>query len=179
MNQKVETLSSAVEKTQQRTQKNEKRIEEVNRNAEAGVSDAKNSALFALKRADDAERVAKGKLIYVVSLSNDKVKFPFNRASISEEAKKLIDDTVGPIAAENRGVFFEIEGHTDSSGPQEYNRRLGEERALAVREYLHDQHSIALARMEVISYGALKPVVDNDTREHRAMNRRVVIRVLE
>jgi outer membrane protein OmpA-like peptidoglycan-associated protein len=48
-----------------------------------------------------------------------------------------------------------------------------------VREYLHDQHAVALARMEVISYGATKPLVGNNTREHRAMNRRVVIRVLE
>src|SRR5438552_292314 len=53
------------------------------------------------------------------------------------------------------------------------------ERAEAVRNYVHDQHGIALNRMQVISYGETKPVVDNKTRDHRAQNRRVVIKVLE
>ena len=50
---------------------------------------------------------------------------------------------------------------------------------MAVRDYLHDHYQIALNRMEVISYGATKPVEDNKTRANRAMNRRVVISVLE
>jgi outer membrane protein OmpA-like peptidoglycan-associated protein len=57
--------------------------------------------------------------------------------------------------------------------------KLGEERALAVRNYIHDQHGIALSRMELISYGETKPVVDNKSRANRAQNRRVVIKVLE
>jgi outer membrane protein OmpA-like peptidoglycan-associated protein len=76
-------------------------------------------------------------------------------------------------------VYFEIEGHTDSTGPEAYNEKLGLDRATAVRNYLHDQLGIALNRLEVISYGETKPVVDNKTREHRAQNRRVVINVLE
>ena len=65
--------------------------------------------------------------------------------------------------AENKGVFFEIEGHTDATGEPGYNEKLGEDRAMAVRDYLHDQHGIALSRMEVISYGETKPVADNKT----------------
>jgi outer membrane protein OmpA-like peptidoglycan-associated protein len=57
--------------------------------------------------------------------------------------------------------------------------KLGEERAVAVRNYIHDQHGIALSRMEVISYGETMPVVDNKSRANRAQNRRVVIKVLE
>ena len=48
-----------------------------------------------------------------------------------------------------------------------------------MRNYLHDQHGIALSRIEVISYGEAKPIVDNKTKDHRAQNRRVVINVLE
>ena len=48
-----------------------------------------------------------------------------------------------------------------------------------MRNYLRDQHQIALNRMEVISYGESRPVADNRTRSNRAMNRRVVIKVLE
>lgn len=64
-------------------------------------------------------------------------------------------------------------------GTPDYNRKLGEDRARAVRDYLHDRYQIALNRMEVISYGATKPVEDNKTRASRAVNRRVVISVLE
>ena len=179
VNQKIDTLSSEVEKTQERVRKNEVRIDEVNEQAQAGVTDAKGSAQRAMQRATEAERAAKGKLIYTVTLSNDKVTFPVNRFEISDEAKAIIDEAITPFKQENRGVFFEIEGHTDATGSEPYNLRLGEDRAEAVRNYLRDQHGIALSRIEVMSYGESRPVVDNKTKEDRAVNRRVVIKVLE
>ena len=179
INQKVDTLSSEVEKTQERVKKNEVRIDDVNSQAQSGINEAKGSAQQAMSRATEAERAAKGKLIYSVTLSNDKVTFPLNRYQVSDEAKALVDDAIAKLKQENRGVYFEIEGHTDSTGPDAYNQKLGLERAEAVRNYVHDQHGIALNRMQVISYGETKPVVDNKTRDHRAQNRRVVIKVLE
>lgn len=179
VNQKVDTLSGEVEKTQERVRRNEVRIDEVNQQAQAGVSEAKGSAQRALQRATEAERAAKGKLIYTVTLSNDKVTFPVNRFEISDEAKAIIDEAITPFKQENRGVFFEVEGHTDATGPDAYNLRLGEDRAEAVRNYLRDQHGIALSRIEVMSYGESRPVVDNKTKENRGVNRRVVIKVLE
>lgn len=175
VNAKVDTLSAEVEKTQERTTRNEVRIDEVGRAAE----EAKGSALQAMNKAVEAEKAAKGKLIYTVTLSSDKVTFPLNRSAVSDDAKKLIDEAIAELKAENRGVYFEIEGHTDSTGPNAYNLKLGEDRAVAVRNYLHDQHGIALNRIEVITYGEEKPVVDNKTRDNRAQNRRVVIKVLE
>ena len=179
VNQKVETLSGEVERTQERVRRNEVRIDEVNQQAQAGVADARGSAQRAMERATEAERAAKGKLVYTVTLSNDKVRFPLNRWEISDEAKAIIDEAVTPFKQENRGVFFEVEGHTDATGPENYNLRLGEERALAVRNYLRDQHGIALSRIEVMSYGESRPLVDNKTRDNRAQNRRVVLKVLE
>ena len=179
VNQKVDTLTTEVEKTQERVRKNETRIDDVSRESQAGIADAKGSADKALVRATEAERAAKGKLIYTVTLSNDKVTFPVNRAAVSPEAQSMIDQAIAELKAENRGVYFEIEGHTDATGPEAYNMKLGEDRALAVRNYLHDQHNIALNRIELISYGEGKPVVDNKSRANRAQNRRVVIKVLE
>lgn len=175
VNEKVETLSGELEQTQQRVAKNETRIEE----AHAGVGEAKTSASQAMTKATEAEKAAKGKLIYTLTLSNDQVTFPLNRAELSPEAQKMIDDAIGALVADNRGVFFEIEGHTDATGPEAYNLKLGEDRAMAVRSYLHDKHSVALNRIEVISYGESRPANDNKTRDNRARNRRVVIRVLE
>lgn len=179
VNQKVDNLSTEVEKTQERVKRNEVRIDEVNQQSQAGITEAKGSAQQAMVKATEAEKAAKGKLIYTVTLSNDKVTFPLNRAEVSDDAKKVIDEAIGQLAQENKGVYFEIEGHTDSTGPAEYNAKLGQDRATAVRNYLHDQHNIALNRMQVISYGETRPVVDNKTRENRAQNRRVVIKVLE
>jgi outer membrane protein OmpA-like peptidoglycan-associated protein len=179
VNQKVEALSVSVEKTQARTRGNETRIEEVDRKAQAGVNDAKGSAAQALARAADAQSAVRGKLLYPLSMSSDKVTFPFDRAALSTEAKQLVNETVAPIVVENRGVFIEVEGHTDSTGPEAYNHRLGEARAMAVRNYLHDQVGIALHRIEVISYGSSRPVAGNAAPLDRARNRRVVINVLE
>jgi peptidoglycan-associated lipoprotein len=179
VNTKVDTLNTTVEATQERVKRSEVRIDEVDKSAQTGVTEAKGSAQQAMVKATEAEKAAKGKLIYTVTLSNDKVTFPVNRAKVSDDAKLLIDEAIAQLKAENKGVFFEIEGHTDSTGPDAYNLKLGQDRAEAVRNYLHDQHTIALSRMEVISYGEAKPVTDNKNRANRAANRRVVIKVLE
>jgi len=178
-NKKVDAVSAEVEKTQQRVQQNEVQIAAVDKQAQSGITEAKGSAQAAMTKAQEAEKAAKGKLIYTVTLSNDKVRFPVNKAEISDEAKALLDEAVGPLVKENRGVWFEIEGHTDSTGDAAYNLTLGEQRAMAVRDYIAKKDSIALSRLNVISYGEEKPVTDNKTREDRAQNRRVVIRILE
>jgi outer membrane protein OmpA-like peptidoglycan-associated protein len=179
VNKKVDAVSAEVEKTQQRVQQNEVRIDAVDKSAQNGISEAKGSAAAAMTKAQDAEKAAKGKLIYTVTLSNDKVRFPVNKAEVSDEAKALIDEAVAPLVQANRGVFFEIEGHTDNTGDAAYNFKLGEERAMAVRDYIAKKHGIALSRLNVISYGEEKPVAENKTRDERAQNRRVVIRILE
>ena len=147
VNKKVEAVATDLEKTQQRVQRAETRIDSVDKNAQSGIADAKGSAQQAMTKAQEAEKAAKGKLIYTVTLSNDKVTFPVNRAEISDEAKALVDSAVAPLKAENRGVFFEVEGHTDATGDDAYNQKLGEERAMAVRNYLASVHGIALSRL--------------------------------
>ena len=179
VNKKVDAVSAEVEKTQQRVQQNEVQIAAVDKQAQSGISEAKGSAQAAMTKAQEAEKAAKGKLIYTVTLSNDKVRFPVNKAEISDEAKAMIDEAVGPLVKENRGVWFEIEGHTDNTGDAAYNFKLGEERAMAVRDYIAMTHAVALNRLNVISYGEEKPVADNSSRDGRAQNRRVVIRILE
>ena len=179
VNRKVDAVSSDVERTQERVRQNETRIEAVDQSAQSGIGEARGSAQAAMTRAGEAERAARGKLLYTVTLSSDKVLFPVNEADISAEAKAKIDEAVVPLVEANRGVYLEIEGHTDSTGDAKYNRWLGEERARAVRDYIARTYAVALSRLSLISYGEEKPVVDNKTRDDRAQNRRVVIRVLE
>lgn len=179
VNQKVDAVSAEVEQTQERVRQNEVEIAKVEKDSQTGIAEAKSSADAAMTRAGEAEKAAKGKLVYTLTVSNDKVQFPFNKAELSDEAKALIDDEIGPLVQKNAGVWFEVEGHTDATGDAAYNMLLGEERAMAVRDYLAKAHGIALSRLEVISYGEDEPVADNKTRDGRAQNRRVVIRVLE
>jgi outer membrane protein OmpA-like peptidoglycan-associated protein len=105
------------------------------------------------------------------------VKFPVNRHELSKEAEDKLKDFAERLKGENKNVYLEIQGHTDATGPDMYNLKLGEERAEAVRRYLSKQ-GIALNRMSTISYGKAEPVDSNKTRDGRAKNRRVVVIVL-
>ena len=62
-------------------------------------------------------------------LANDLVRFGFERAELTDEAKKALAEFAGTLKNENRGVYIEIQGHTDATGNDEYNLQLGEERA--------------------------------------------------
>jgi OOP family OmpA-OmpF porin len=68
-----------------------------------------------------------------------------------------------------------IEGHTDSVGNDDYNLKLSQRRADAVRQYLLDK-GVAGARLEAKGFGESQPVADNKTVEGRAQNRRVILR---
>ena len=82
------------------------------------------------------------------------------------------------LKADTKNIFIEIEGHTDNIGAPAVNERIGMERAEAVKRYLYEQHQVPLHKINVISYGEDKPVAPNNTRDGRAQNRRIVIRVL-
>ena len=86
-------------------------------------------------------------------------------------------DFVSKLKSENKNVYVEIQGHTDSTGGPAINQRLGEERADAVRLFMNRQ-GVALNRMSTISYGDESPVAPNTTKQGRAQNRRVVVIVL-
>jgi outer membrane protein OmpA-like peptidoglycan-associated protein len=191
VNDKVDTLTQTVEETQERTRANEGRIGEVDQRAQAAAQAADQRAAAAGQRADTAyttaekvntradeiEKAAK-RLVYEVVLSEDKGNFKFGQATMPDDARTDLDQLVQQLKAEPSGAFIEIEGHTDSTGAPQTNYRLGLERAENVKRYLYEQHQVPLHRMSVISYGEDKPIAPNKTRDGRAQNRRVVIKVL-
>ena len=144
---------------------------------DANVAQVAGTAGEALNRANDAHKLAEGKFLYEVVLSDDSVKFPVDRDALSPEAEQRLAELAQRLKSENRNVYLEIQGHTDAAGDEAHNRQLGEARAEAVRRTLSSQ-GIALNRMATISYGEDAPVADNSTREGRAQNRRVAIVVL-
>lgn len=141
------------------------------------VASVEGTAGQALDRANAAHQLAQGKFMYEVVLSDDSVKFPSDRDALSPEAEARLTELADRLKAENVNVYLEIQGHTDSVGPEAYNDQLGAARAEAVRRSL-SRHGIALNRMATISYGEEAPVASNATAEGRAQNRRVAIVVL-
>ncbi len=191
---KVDTLSQALEQTQERTRQNETRIGEVDTRAgaamsaadkagtAAGAADTKaiaaaDAARGAMTKVEEVDKAAK-RIIFEVVLSEDQGNFKFGGTDLPDTSKTRIDEVVTQLKADPKGAYFEIEGHTDNVGGAEYNERLGMERAEAVKRYLYENHQIPLHRINVISYGESKPAADNKTRDGRAQNRRVVIRIL-
>ena len=197
VNSKVDTLNGTVEQTQERVGRNEERIGAVDQKAEAAgksAAEARSAAGEARTAADAAAANAKAvggrveavaadvaasrKLIFEVTLSEDQGNFKFGAADLPDEAKARLDQVIGQLKSDSKNVFIEIEGHTDNVGSPALNEQLGLERAEAVKRYLYEQHQVPLHKINVISYGEDKPVAPNNTRDGRAMNRRVVVKVL-
>lgn len=163
---RINEVESQVEATQSKVREHDTKIAELDKTTRE-----------ALERAEAAGKLAEGKFVYSLVLSDDAVKFPVNRHELSKEAEDKLKDFAERLKGENKNVYLEIQGHTDSTGVALYNYKLGEERAEAVRRYLSKQ-GIALNRMSTISYGKDEPVDSNKTRDGRAKNRRVVVVVL-
>ncbi len=180
---RVGAVESGVEENQRRIDdmrtETDKKIAEMGGKVENAREVGNQAMQTAKTAAEKAEQAAKGKLLWEVTLSDDRVKFSFDQASIPDAAKAELDALAGKIKGYGKAVYLEIEGHTDSQGSEEYNYMLGEKRANAVRNYLNAQAGIPLHAMNTISLGESAPVADNGTMAGRAQNRRVVIRVLE
>lgn len=145
---------------------------------EKQIANLSETAKDALKRADKAGKLAAGKFLYEVTLTDNAAHFGFDKYDLSDEAKAALDAFAAKVKGENKNVFIEIQGHTDNIGSENYNLKLGYKRAEQVMRYLGAEQGFPLHRMNVISYGEWKPIADNSTRDGRAENRRVTLVVL-
>ena len=102
--------------------------------------------------------------------------FDFDKYALKPEGKAKLDDLVGKVKGINLEVIIAV-GHTDSIGTVEYNQKLSERRANAVKAYLVSK-GIEKNRVYTEGKGKKQPVADNKTAEGRAKNRRVEIEVV-
>ena len=191
VNEKVGTLGKSLEETQERVRQNEQKIGEVDQKAaeaNAAAGDAHKAADAASGKAVEVGKTAEArsaailsetrKLIFETVLSEDRGKFKTGDSELPDDAKHAIDSMVSNLKADKKAVWIEIEGHTDNVGDEKYNEELGLKRAEAVKKYLYEAHQVPLHKINVISYGESRPVSPNTTKDGRAQNRRVVIKVL-
>jgi outer membrane protein OmpA-like peptidoglycan-associated protein len=103
--------------------------------------------------------------------------FAFDSAALSDDAKAIIDERIERVKGKMKLTsIMKVEGHTDSTGPAEYNQKLSERRAQSVADYiLANASRLSAGDIEVVGKGETDPVASNDTKDGRAQNRRVVI----
>jgi outer membrane protein OmpA-like peptidoglycan-associated protein len=124
----------------------------------------------ALDRATAAGKLAEGKFLYSMVLSDDSVKFKNDSSKLSPEAQQRLTDFADKLKNDNRNVYLEIQGHTDKSGTYEHNMELSQRRALAVKAALISE-GVSPDRLVTKGYAYDKPAsADPAARE----NRRVV-----
>ncbi len=179
------------------TAKNSKDIKDVDQRAQAGIqavqakaAEVDQKALAAGSSADKAQMAANSASQRVDTLTNavvnldnykpvveTSVHFGFNRDNLTKEAKEAIDQLAASVAT-TKGYIITVEGATDSVGSADYNYDLSQRRANAVIQYLAAEKSVPAYKIYLIGLGKDKPVDSNSTRDGRAKNRRVDIRLM-
>ena len=104
-NQKIESVSGQVEDLQQKQTQ-----------TDAKIADLSQSAQEALKRAQEAGVLAKGKVVFEQSFSEDRVKFKLGKYDLDDSAKAALDEFAGKVKTLDTQYFVEIQGHTDDTG---------------------------------------------------------------
>ena len=118
----------------------------------------------------------------LVKITDDKLEiiesvyFKTDRAVIESRSFTLLDNVAAVLVAHDK-LHIQVEGHTDSQGDDAYNKKLSQRRAEAVVAYLVNK-GIDAARLTALGFGEERPIADNNTKEGRAQNRRVVFTVI-
>jgi len=180
-----------------KTAANNRRIHDVDEQAQAGIQraqgaadaasqsarsagqlagDAQTAAGNAVHRADSLESVVKG-LDNYRPVANVKVTFGFDKSVLTKEDRDQLDAFAAQLGSA-RSYILEVTGGTDSTGPAQYNYELSQRRADAVVQYLASKYAIAAHRFYLIGIGKDKEVAPNTTADGRKQNRRVEVQLL-
>jgi len=175
LDQKIAEVSTEVEASQKRIKEHDDQL------ATIGSLITQHDGQFKAVdgKIEEVRTLIRGNLVLTATLKNSDAKFKFDSAELSSEAKSFLDQFVQKLITENKGVYIEVQGHTDNTGTDQINMALGQKRAEAVMMYLYKQHRIPLHRMSVVSMGSAMPLADNSSRDGRSQNRRVEILVYE
>ena len=102
-----------------------------------------------------------------------KINFDFDKSDIKPQYHQELADFAAYMKKQQSFTVVEIAGHTDSKGSDEYNQKLSERRAKAVRDYLVNKLGMDGKLFSAVGYGESKPIATNDTDAGRAENRRM------
>lgn len=108
----------------------------------------------------------------------DKVQFETGKATLLPASNALLDEVAKMLKDNPQVEQISVEGHTDSTGSPEFNRKLSQQRAESVAKYLSGK-GVKAARMEPKGFGPDRPVADNESDQGREANRRVEFNILK
>ena len=177
-----QVTNTKIHEVQNSVETNQKAISELSAKQaalETEVAKLSDTAADALKRAEAANKLAKGQFVYEATITDNDATFSFDKAYLSDEAKAALDAFAARAKNIGQNAFVEIQGHTDNIGSESYNLKLGEKRAVVAMRYLNMEQGIPMFRMNTVSYGEYKPIADNSTKAGRAQNRRVTLVLLQ
>jgi outer membrane protein OmpA-like peptidoglycan-associated protein len=117
------------------------------------------------------ERVGEGIKITFTS----GIMFDTDKAMLKDAYKGELSELAG-ILKKYEDTNILLDGHTDSTGSEEYNLELSRKRAQAVGDYLATQN-VSSSRFTITGHGESQPIASNDTVEGRAQNRRVEVAI--
>jgi OOP family OmpA-OmpF porin len=126
------------------------------------------------KKAKSIKDDLQAKLNHLLKIK--KVEFLFAKALLSKNGKKTVDE-VAKLLKEYKDIKVEIGGHTDSIGSAKNNKSLSQKRATAIKKYLISK-GIDGKRLKAVGYGESRPLVKNDTKKNRQINRRVEFKII-
>jgi outer membrane protein OmpA-like peptidoglycan-associated protein len=163
--QKISTLEGSLEQTDSKAQQ-----------ALTVGEGAQNTATKAVGQISELDSKFQNRNHYIV-LKEEQVRFKFNSAKLEDSFKKVLDDVAQQLK-DNPDAILVMEGHTDSTGPADYNIQVGERRVEAVKRYLVVDQEVPINRISAMSFGVAKPISRQQGKEARAQNRAVVVRVM-
>jgi outer membrane protein OmpA-like peptidoglycan-associated protein len=162
--------------------------------AQTAANDAANAAQSADRKADTANQGVQAANTRITTREtnvtninpNDNytagetqtVTFASGKATLSDDAKSMLDKIASDAAGMGKGYMLQIQGFTDSAGSEDYNIGLSQRRAQSVQRYLVSKN-IPLFRVSIVGLGEANPVADNHTKAGMAQNRRVEINVMK
>ena len=193
----VANLEAKISGVDKKTDENATRITDLDHKTEAGIADAQKKAEQAGQEASKAESDAQaanalaqkgvdqanlvGQEVNNIDnfkpVKSETILFKVNRYNLTDEDKEQLDAFAQTTAGLKRYVI-QVQGFTDSTGSKQYNLQLSQRRADAVVRYLTANDKIPLIWVRYLGYGEDMPASDNDTRDGRQQNRRVVVTVL-
>jgi outer membrane protein OmpA-like peptidoglycan-associated protein len=142
--------------------------------AEKAKQLAEEKAIATAKKVEMAKEAIKS-LTEAFSLA--KVKFETGSSLLTKDSKERLQETAN-VMKRYTGYHYEIQGHTDSRGREEFNVELSGKRASAVKDYLEEE-GIDASVLVAKGFGSEKPIADNETKEGREKNRRVVFEIIQ
>jgi len=127
------------------------------------------------KKTDMALNKASGFENYQVIWTGE-INFAFDSWEVDNVAEQILNEA-GQKMQNVKNSLLEVAGHTDATGPAQYNITLGERRAESAKRFLNDHFEVSLYRMFTISYGKSKPISMPDQQHAGAKNRRVILKL--